>query len=209
MNNLDAAYAETNSTWTSQHRGTETGCSEARRILVPVSRSQHTRQTLGVALQLARASSGRLVVLHALQLNIVGEERGIGRWKLLHELMIAAESSLTELARSVCEGIPFIVIVSEGPPGEVILHMARTLGVDAIVMGPRRQRGLGWLRRDFVRTVVRQSACPVYVVPPVNGLDTAPTSDDPALQSSSGRADKSNCIADNALPQIVIRRCRS
>ena len=74
------------------------------------------------------------------------------------------------LASSMCEDVPFSVIVSEGPPDIVILWMARALSVDAIVMGPRLQGGLSWMRRNTVRAVLRQTPCPIYIVKPMGGF---------------------------------------
>jgi nucleotide-binding universal stress UspA family protein len=143
----------------------------ARKILVAISQSQESRAALAGALMMARASGGECFLLHAVELNIAGEEHGIAREKLLCELMGAAEWRLTDLARAWCAEVPFTVVVAEGPPADTILRTAQALGADAIVMGPRRSEGFKWLRRDHARRVEREAPCPVHIV---NGADTLP-----------------------------------
>ncbi len=154
------------------------------RFLVPLSLSEDSHAALSAALQLARDAGGQVVLLHAVELNIAGEERGVERVELLHELMNAAEARLTELAARMCGDVPFTVVVDEGRPSEVILRTARTLGVDAILMGTRRGRGLGWPRRNNLRTVLRRTRRPVYVVVPTRGLRTTSASADRAAEPS-------------------------
>jgi nucleotide-binding universal stress UspA family protein len=163
---------EIDSAWRGRQTNTDHGGSRCKTILVPISLSQRSHQALRVALRLARECGARLVLVRAVQLVIVGEERGVSRWRLLQELMVSAEASLTGLARSLCKDVPFSVIVSEGPPSEVILRTASALGADAIVMGPRTAGVLKWLRRNNVRAVLSQTHCPVYIAPPSSDVES-------------------------------------
>jgi nucleotide-binding universal stress UspA family protein len=203
MNNFGLACVEIDSAWSDQQKKTEVSGSSARKILVPISQSQRSHEALTLALLLARESGRQLVLLHAVQLNIVGEERGIGRGRLLQELMSAAESRLKALASSMCEDVPFSVIVSEGPPDIVILWMARALSVDAIVMGPRLQGGLSWMRRNTVRAVLRQTPCPIYIVKPMGGLATASMTN---VHAAGPNPRKAGEINRSATPQIAIQQ---
>lgn len=146
----------------------------AKKILVAVSASSVSQEALITGLALARQSGGRLVVLQAVELNIPGEERGVPRGELLRELMVAAESRLLELARSICRDVRFSVVVTEGPPSEAIARVARRCNADAIVLGPRRSSPLSWLRRNTVRAVLRDAERPVYLVAPQENLPATP-----------------------------------
>ena len=67
-------------------------------ILVPLALSGSSHAALATARNLACESQARLVLLHVVQLNIAGEERGIQRTRLLHELCRNAEFQLQQLA---------------------------------------------------------------------------------------------------------------
>ena len=183
MNNADIVYLDGD---------TETMDAKARKILVPMSRSPHSHEALVQALLMARASCAELVLLHAVELNIAGEERGIGRATLVRQLMVETEARLTALAHSMCGDVPFSVVVSDGQPCQIILKMASSLGVSAIVMGSRRRDGFGWLRRDNVQAVMSESSCPVYIVGPMK----------PAPKET-----ETGWTTPSPIPQIVIQRC--
>src|SRR5208282_2758459 len=63
-------------------------------ILVPLALSGSSYAALAIAKDLARESQAKLVLLHVVQLNIAGEERGIQRTRLLNELCRNAEFQL-------------------------------------------------------------------------------------------------------------------
>src|SRR5208283_2876797 len=60
--------------------------SASRIILVPLKLSGSSHLALNLARSLARKIKARLVLLHVVQLNIAGEERGIPRTRLVNEL---------------------------------------------------------------------------------------------------------------------------
>ena len=135
------------------------------RILVPVTLSKKQHCALAFALSLARKCSGTITLLHAVQLNIVGEERGIPRTQLVRLLCREAESELSRLADSIGTSIPIEVVVDEGRPAETIVEKANSLAADAIVLGTRGYRGgLKRLSRTTADRVVRHAPCPVWLV---------------------------------------------
>jgi nucleotide-binding universal stress UspA family protein len=198
MNNL----VQISPAWSGPHEKREDGPSNARKILVPVSHPERSHEALALALLLARESGGQLVLLHAVELNIVGEERGIGRTRLVQELMSAAEARLIHLARSMCANVPFSVVVSEGPPDVVILWKAQALRADTIVMGPRRPGVFSWLRRDNVRAVLRQTQCAVYIAVATGALVNASTAENCGSGPMAQKAGNLNCVASNRTPSL-------
>ena len=134
-------------------------------ILVPLALSGNSHAALATAKNLARESHARLVLLHVVQLNIAGEERGIQRTRLLHELCRNAEFQLQQLADCLGDQVTTEVLVCEGRPAEAIVEMARRLQADTIVMSTHGHRGwLKWLHRNTARNVMRQAPCTIRLV---------------------------------------------
>ena len=134
-------------------------------ILVPLTLSNGSFATLAIAKNLAAKSNAKLVLLHVVQLNIVGEERGIPRTRLFDELCHSAETQLHELASCMGDQATAEVLVCVGRPAEAIVETARRLEADTIVMRlHRHRRWLGWLHRRTALTVVRQSPCRICLI---------------------------------------------
>ena len=140
----------------------------SRKFLVPLTLSADSRVSLAVARKLARESGAQLVLMHAVQLSITGEERGIPRSQLLNELCHDSERQLREWASDIGENSDIEIVVREGRPAEAIVETARCLDVDAIVLCAHNRCGpLNWLRRNTAEHVARQAPCPVWQILPV------------------------------------------
>ncbi|HUI08625.1 MAG TPA: universal stress protein [Verrucomicrobiae bacterium] len=138
-----------------------------KKILVPVTLADGSRAAVAVAANLAKESGASLALLHAVQLSIAGEERGIPRTRLVDDLCREAESQLRQLLQSVTLQTPTEIIVREGRPAGMIVESARCLAVDAIVMFTHGYRGwLRWLHRNTALQVLRHAPCPVWLVSP-------------------------------------------
>jgi hypothetical protein len=96
--------------------------------------------------------------------------------------------------------------VTEGTPDVVILWKAQALGVDAIVMGPRRPGVFSWLRRNNVRAVLRQTRCAVYIAVPTGVLAGASTAESCGPKPSAREAGQLNGMAFNAMPPFSFKR---
>ena len=137
-------------------------------ILVPLALSDGPhRAALAIARNLACESQARLVLLHVVQLNIAGEERGIQRTRLLHELCRNAEFQLQQLADCLGGQVATEILVCEGHPAEAIVETARRLQADTIVMCTHGYRGwLKWLHRNTALNVMRQAPCTMLLISP-------------------------------------------
>jgi nucleotide-binding universal stress UspA family protein len=136
-------------------------------ILVPLALSSGSYAALAIAKKLASESRAKLVLLHAVQLNIAGEEHGIPRTRLLNELCQHAELQLSALAECVGEPATTEVLVCEGRPAEAIVAAARRLRADMIVMCTRgHRRCWKWLHRNTALHVMRQATCQIWLVAP-------------------------------------------
>jgi nucleotide-binding universal stress UspA family protein len=136
-------------------------------ILVPLTLSSDSFPALAIAGNLARQRNAKLVLLHAVQLNIAGEERGIQRARLLDELGRDAEARLRELAGGLDGQAAAEILVCEGRPADAIVETARRLRADAIVMRMHgRRRWFHWLHRHTALQVARQAPCRTWLVAP-------------------------------------------
>ncbi|UYG08038.1 universal stress protein [Halomonas sp. M4R1S46] len=117
-------------------------------ILAPVDGSEHSAKALGVAAQLARASSASLTLLTVAEYPpgnmglftggtpepFTAEDWG----KVADSLEQDAEAALRKVRDSVdLQGIEVEEVIRQGTPAESILKEARHRGVDVIVMGSR------------------------------------------------------------------------
>ena len=131
-------------------------------ILVPLALSGSSHGALAIAKNLVCEFQVKLVLLHVVQLNIAGEERGIQRTRLLHELCRNAEFQLQQLADCLGDQVVTEILVCEGRPAEAIVETARRLHADMIAMSTHGHRGWRkWLHRNTARNVMRQASCTI------------------------------------------------
>ena len=143
----------------------EVRASTFKKILVPITLSGSSAGSLSLACDLARKSGAQLILLHVVQLNIAGEERGIHRTRLLSELYRAAELELMQLANLIGNETTTEIIVCDGRPAEAIVQTAGRVGADAIVLSVRPHHPwLKWLHCNTALNVVRQARCAVMLV---------------------------------------------
>jgi len=142
-----------------------------RKILCPVDFSDGAREALRVAAELARASSGLLVVAHVadplpwsthdnfqlapsvIQSLVDSEQAELGRWQQLAKAFGAPEVASRYLA---------------GTPWDQITTLAQNdRAIDLVVMGTHGRTGLAHaLLGSVAEKVVRHAPCSVLVVRP-------------------------------------------
>lgn len=133
------------------------------RILVPLVFSEYSYAGVALACSGARTSGAEVILFHAVQLNIAGEERGIQRTRLLGELCRDAEARLKQLANVSDTPVTVEVAVCERTPAEAIIQTARRLKVDVIALGTRPSRPrLALLHRNTARRVIENAPCAVW-----------------------------------------------
>jgi nucleotide-binding universal stress UspA family protein len=142
-------------------------------ILVPLALSGSSHGALAIAKNHACESQAKLVLLHVVQLNIAGEERGIQRTRLLHELCRNAEFQLQQLADCLGDQVATEILVCEGHPAEAIVETAKRLQADTIVICTHGYRGwLKWLHRNTALNVTRLAPCTMLLISPGSRDDT-------------------------------------
>jgi nucleotide-binding universal stress UspA family protein len=134
-----------------------------RTILCPTDFSEYSRDALPLAAALARDYHARLTILHVLPLSIIAYGEGLylpesddvraEARERLDALLIPDADLLTERR------------LAEGHPADVILHFAREIPADLVVMGTHGRTGLNRvLMGSVAEQVVRHAPCPVLTV---------------------------------------------
>lgn len=145
-------------------------------ILVPVDFSPCSDEAFRVACQMARLCGAKVLVLHVIDTSTLAAFNRLGllavpsdaasqRRRLRHharskvrELLESSAATDIKVARLIVEGAPFVEIAK----------VARTEGVDLVVMGSYGGRS-GSVDKIFfgstAEKVVRTAGCPVLTVP--------------------------------------------
>lgn len=134
-------------------------------ILVPVDFSSFSKAAIERALEFAKASHGRVRLLHVLALPLISLEynRSGPVWSDLR----SSESAKLESLRREFEdrGVSIAVSFEEGDPPRMIQAAARSADVELIVMGSHGLRGLDRVLIGSVADrTIRGAPAPVLIV---------------------------------------------
>lgn len=140
---------------------------QIRKILCPLDFSENSEHALLYAKAFARAHDADLLLLHVVELpvsylaaEIAIPVDALQRQKdaCVKNLNAITEMVRQELPRATC-------LIEEGNPYPCIVQVARTQGVDLIVMGTHGRTGLAHaLLGSVTEKVVRAAPCPVLTV---------------------------------------------
>ena len=154
--------------------GKETNLFEA--ILVPVDFSPCSDEAFGVACQVARLCGATLLVLHVIDTSALAAFNRLGlltvpsdaaqqRRRLRHHARLKVRQLLES---KVATDVKITRLIVEGAPFVEIAKVARTGGIDLVVMGSYGGRS-GSVDKIFfgstAEKVVRTAGCPVLTVP--------------------------------------------
>ena len=147
---------------------------EFKKILVPVDFSPCATKALKQALELARAVSARLDVLHVMELphyvvpDVLVEVPGTRKQTLTEFARGEAERELDALLAKVeTDDLDVRKRLEVGYPRDEILSVAEADGFDLVVMGTHGRTGLSrWFLGSIAEQVVRRAPCAVLTVRP-------------------------------------------
>ena len=126
------------------------------KILCAIDLTKASVNAFDRALGIARASKGRLYVLHAVPTTVSYSWRQRQRFELLTRLRERAERA----------GVPVRTVEQHGDPVDVIVLHADTRKADLVVLGSNRRRGWKRFREGSVgERVLRRAAWSVLIVP--------------------------------------------
>lgn len=150
------------------------------RILVPLDGSSNAAAALPVAHQLARESSGTLILVRALR-PLAEVEMGITQsdgWVPAADPAERDEASayLRQVASSL-GGVAVETVVGAGAANGIILDATRRQAADLIVMTSRERTGLArWMLGSVARGVLRAAEVPVLILRAAEGKIVSPIS---------------------------------
>lgn len=138
-------------------------------ILAPTDFSEMSRASAREALELARASGARLVLLHVLAdapPPLLPDVAGFHYADLVDNLQRRAEEELPEfLSGERTEGVEIDYQVAVGSPHQEIVRVADEIGADLIVLATHGRTGaLHLLLGSVAERVVRHAGCDVLIV---------------------------------------------
>jgi nucleotide-binding universal stress UspA family protein len=139
---------------------------EIRHILSPTDFSEHAKQAVTSAFELAQTFAAKLSLLHVIELPVYAIEVALPLEDLerdarreLSLLLPKAEAAHVDVTRLVDIGLPY----------QKILQTATSEQVDLIVMATHGRTGLGHLVIGSVaERVVRMAPCPVLTIRPLD-----------------------------------------
>lgn len=140
-------------------------------ILTPVDFSSATRTVLSTALELARASGGNVVLLHAVQAPVVTTDYGLTLDYMREALALseaAAKKQLAHLEKQiVAKGVAVSSRLVSGFAAGNIIEAARKVRAAYIVLGSHGHTAFyDLLVGSTTNAVLKKAPCPVVIVPP-------------------------------------------
>ena len=127
-----------------------------KKIVCAVDLTKASGPAFDRALSLARASKGKLYVLHAVSTAQRFAARAAERLSLLTTLKDRADRA----------GIPVRIVVQQGDAAGLIVLHANSRKADLVVIGSNRRRGWRRFREGSVgERVLRRAAWPLLIVP--------------------------------------------
>lgn len=139
-----------------------------KNILVPTDFSESADSALEFALDMADKLGGKVTVMHAYEIPVVGFPEGalVATAEIGERIVTGAQAGLDALV-SRYEGRPIEAkpLLKCGDPREMVHATAEEIGADLIVMGTHGRRGLSRaLLGSVAEYIVRTSTRPVLTV---------------------------------------------
>jgi nucleotide-binding universal stress UspA family protein len=136
-------------------------------IMVPVDFSTTCDGAVEYAIKVARRARARLILLHAVHLNLTPYGPANPAWLRSALCREALQKMQGIMAQAHCQGVPAISVIEQGAPASVIARAARRWKIDLIVMvSQKRSRWARFFGQKIVEKVTRDAGCPVMVIHP-------------------------------------------
>jgi nucleotide-binding universal stress UspA family protein len=141
------------------------GQSRRSDILVPMDFSPASFQAADYAIAVARRTGARVLLLHAVHLNLTPYGPANPLWLRVALCREALEKMEATMARAQDVGVSAISVIEEGSPAEVITAVAKRWKIDLLVLASHKRN---WLERFFGRhisqKVMHSAECPIVFV---------------------------------------------
>ncbi len=139
----------------------------AKRILLPLDRSDTAQSVLAIVADMARSSGATVRLLHVAPVpkeRVTEDGRVVAYASQEMERVESNRREFLKAAEAELEGVPVEAVVRFGNPADEILLEADVFGADLIAV---TARGRGWLRymlSGVVSKLFRRSEVPVLVL---------------------------------------------
>ncbi len=138
-----------------------------KNILVPIDFSEQSEKAATAACALAAKTGATVHLLHAYLIPVesVGLALTVSQ-KYVEQFVQDSKTQLQELVARLCPNASVgPLLVESGDPREVIVHKAKDLNAELIVMGTHGRRGLiHAIMGSVAESVARSAPCSVLVV---------------------------------------------
>jgi nucleotide-binding universal stress UspA family protein len=137
-----------------------------RTILVPTDFSEHAEEAIVRAIELARAVSAKIVVLHSYWVSVARASPDLIPSDLIDRIREAGRAELEKLEKRVAQaGVECEARLVFQPAVPAILDEVDALPADLVVMGTQGLTGLKHvLLGSIAERIVRLAHCPVMTV---------------------------------------------
>ena len=143
--------------------------------MVAIDGSKHSSAVTGVAVEIAKGLSLKILLVHVLK-NELEEPEGLATFERAEEYKDAYADFIQQYGQQVIEefgheveksGVPFRSVIPTGNPAGEIIEIARLERVKMLVIGMKGRHGIGRIISlgSVARRVVENSPSPVVVVP--------------------------------------------
>jgi len=139
----------------------------AKRILVPLSLTEHAHSVLPLIADMARSSGGTVRLLHVAPLpseRVNADGRVVAYQSQEMERIEFDRLSALNGAAAELEGVPVESVVRFGAVGREIALEAEAFGADVIAMSESRRRSIWRSLVGVVARVLRRSETPVLLL---------------------------------------------
>jgi nucleotide-binding universal stress UspA family protein len=142
-----------------------TGTKRQAVVLVPFDATPNSLATAKTGVSLAQHTGARLVLFHAVHLNLTPYGPANPAW-----LKAALRQEAMELAEPLmryaqARGVSVICVVEEGVQADTILNAAKKWDADVIMLAAQQRGRLArWFERRAHDRVIRAAQCPVLLL---------------------------------------------
>lgn len=140
---------------------------ELRKILIPIDFSDYSLNALEYAKLLAEKFNAELILLNVVEPVVFTADLTMGQVipSIENELYQKSEEKVKELVDSLRDKFNVRGVVKVGKPHVEIIELAKSEGVDLIIIGSHGHTGVEHLLfGSTAEKVIRKSTCPVLII---------------------------------------------
>ena len=138
-----------------------------KKILVPTDGSEHSMRAAEYGIDIAKALDAQILVVFVVDEVVLDQMAKITEREAAERALNADGKGFVNYVQGLAEkaGVASSSLIEHGRPFERIVHLAKNLNVDLIVMGTYGRRGAERILIGSVaERVIEYASCPVLVI---------------------------------------------